>query len=274
MQTIVYNGSFEGFLCAVFDVYEYKLNEVHIVAAHKHQPSLFAEPHIANFDLQHSERVWQGLQKKLTTEAQDGLYRCFLSESEGIEDTLLEYIRYVFSSEQFMETDFSNAAVLAVSQTAKKVWLEKHRMEAFVRFQRTADDLYYAIIDPDYNVLPLLTKHFETRYADQRWLIYDSRRRFGLYYDTQRVSTVQINFSTVTADGKDVSAVYDDSEGLYQQLWKQYFRSVNIAARKNTKLHIQRMPRRYWKFLPEKSPQATGAGGLQERLTNWTYRRA
>lgn len=274
MQTIVYNGSFEGFLCAVFDVYEYKLNDVHIVAAHKHQPSLFAEPHIANFDLQHSERVWQGLQKKLTSEAQDGLYRCFLSEIDGIEDTLLDYIRYVFSSEQFMETDFSHAAVLAVSQTAKKVWREKHRMEAFVRFQRTADDLYYAIIDPDYNVLPLLAKHFETRYADQRWLIYDARRRFGLYYDTENVSTVQINFSSVTADGKDISAVYDDSEGLYQQLWKQYFRSVNIAARKNTKLHIQRMPRRYWKFLPEKSPQATGAGGLQERLTNWTYRRA
>lgn len=272
MQTIVYNGSFEGFLCAVFDVYEYKFTDVHIVAAHRHQPSLFAEPHTVNLNLQHSDRVWQGLQKKLTTEAQDQLYRCFLSETEGIEDTLLAYIQYVFSSDQLMETDFSHPAVFTVVQTAKKVWREKHRMEAFVRFQRTADDLYYAIIDPDYNVLPLLAKHFESRYANQRWLIYDARRRYGLYYDEQSVTTVQLNFSAATANGSDVSAVYDESETLYQQLWKQYFKSVNIAARKNTKLHIQRMPRRYWKFLPEKAPDSVG--GLQERLTNWTYRRA
>ena len=272
MKTVVYDGSVEGFLCAVFDVYEYKFTDVNIVPAHKHQPSLFAASHTANFNLQHSDRVWQGLQKKLTKDAQDQLYRTFLSELDGIENTLLQYIQYVFSTDTFMEEDYSNAAVLTVFQTAKKVWREKHRMEAFVRFQRTADDLYYAIIEPDYNVLPLIAEHFQTRYQDQRWMIYDARRKYGLYYDMNTVSTVQIQFSEEMATGKDVSSVYDESEAIYQQLWKQYFKSVNIAARKNTKLHIQHMPRRYWKFLPEKSP-FTG-GGLQDRLTNWTYRRA
>ena len=273
MQTIVYNGSFEGFLCAVFDVYEYKLTDVNIVPAHKHQPSLFAEPHHVNFNLQHSDRVWKGLQKKLTKAAQDQVYRTFLSEIDGIENTLLQYIQYVFSSETFMEEDYSNAAVLTVFQTAKKVWREKHRMEAFVRFQHTADGLYYAIIDPDFNVLPLIADHFKTRYADQRWMIYDGRRRYGLYYDLNSVTTVQIQFAEAVGSGSDVSQVYDETEAIYQQLWKQYFKSINIAARKNTKLHIQHMPRRYWKYLPEKSPLDNG-GGLQDRLTNWTYRRA
>jgi probable DNA metabolism protein len=272
MQTIVYNGSFEGFLCAVFDVYEYKFTDVNIVPAHRHQPSLFAEPHLVNFDLQHSDRVWTGLQNKLSKEAQDQVYRTFLSEIDGIENILLQYVQYVFATDKLIEEDYSHAAVLAVTQTAKKVWREKHRMEAFVRFQRTADDLYYAIIDPDYNVLPLMAEHFQSRYADQRWMIYDIRRKYGLYYDLNTVQTVQIQFSEEVAGGKDVSPVYDDSEAIYQQLWKQYFKSVNIASRKNTKLHIQHMPRRYWKYLPEKSP--TIGSGLQDRLTNWTYRRA
>jgi probable DNA metabolism protein len=272
MQTIVYNGSFEGFLCAVFDVYEYRFSDVNIVPAHKHQPSLFAVSHTANFDLRHSDRVWKGLQKKLTTEAQDQVYRTFLSELDGIENTLLQYIQYVFASDTFMEKDYSNAAVVTVSETAQKVWREKHRMEAFVRFQRTADGLYYAIIEPDYNVLPLIAKHFKTRYQDQHWMIYDASRRYGMYYDLNAVSTVQIRFSETSANGKDISATYDDSEAIYQQLWKQYFKSVNIAARKNTRLHIQHMPRRYWKYLPEKLP--VNGGGLQDRLTNWTYRRA
>lgn len=272
MTTVVYDGSFEGFLCAVFDVYEYKIQDPEIVAAHRHQPSMFAEPHFVNQDIAHGQRVWKGLEKKLTLEAQKQVKRTFLSELEGIENTLLQYVQYAFASDVSIEEDFSHAAVLTVFQTAKKVWREKHRMEAFVRFQHTVDGLYYAIIDPDYHVLPLIAEHFKTRYADQRWMIYDTRRKYGMYYDLNSVNQVQINFTEIVNDGADVSSVYDAEEAIYQQLWKQYFKSVNIAARKNTKLHIQHMPKRYWKYLPEKQPQTPG--GLQERLTSWSHRRA
>lgn len=272
MQTVVYDGSYEGFLSAVFDVYEYKLTDVELVPAHRHQPSMFAEPHYVNHDPVHSQRVLKGLEKNLSPTGLINVYRTFLSETEGIENTLLRFIQYVFSSAVSIEEDFTNADVLAVSQTARKVWREKHRMEAFVRFQKTADELYYAVIEPDHNVLPLIAEHFKTRYADQRWMIYDVRRRYGMYYDLNEASPVQIKFSTELAEGTAVQPVYDSNESIYQQLWKQYFKSVNIPARKNTKLHIQHMPRRYWKFLPEKQPQPQG--GLHERLTEWTHRRA
>lgn len=129
---------------------------------------------------------------------------------------------------------------------------EKHRMEAFVRFQLTQDGLYYAVIEPDFDVLPLIKQHFQDRYADQLWLIYDTRRKYGLYYDQVQVSTVAMHFADDAGSGKDIRSIHDEQEGLYQLLWQQYFSSVNIAARKNIKLHIQHMPRRYWKYLPEK----------------------
>jgi probable DNA metabolism protein len=151
-----------------------------------------------------------------------------------------------------MENDFSHPAVLTVTQVSKRVWREKHRMEAFVRFQKTSDELYYSLIEPDYNVLPLIGKHFQDRYADQRWLVYDGKRRYGLFYDLQQINEVTLSFSSFTANGKDATLAYDEKEEMYQELWQQYFKSVNIAARKNTKLHIQHMPRRYWKYLPEK----------------------
>jgi probable DNA metabolism protein len=254
MQTVLYDGSFDGFLCAVFDVYYYKYADVDICPSHRFQGNIFQQPHTVYNKPEHKERVYKGLEKKLTREAMDQVYRTFLSELPGIENTLLHYIQYVFSSEQFMENDFSHPAVLAVTQTAKRVWREKHRMEAFVRFQKTGDDLFYALIDPDYNVLPIIIKHFQDRYADQRWLIYDGKRRYGMYYDLNCVEEVAIDFSENTANGKDASIAYDEKEEMYQQLWQQYFKSVNIAARKNTKLHIQHMPRRYWKYLTEKKP--------------------
>ena len=46
-----------------------------------------------------------------------------------------------------------------------------------------------------------------------------------------------------------------EAEPDYQVLWKSYFDSVNIPERKNMKLHLQHVPRRYWKYLSEKREQ-------------------
>ena len=59
-------------------------------------------------------------------------------------------------------------------------------------------------------------------------------------------------FTTDLKDNECIKSICDDKEELYQKLWQQYFSSVNIAARKNMKLHIQHMPKRYWKHLVEK----------------------
>uniref|UniRef100_UPI00125059F0 DUF4130 domain-containing protein n=1 Tax=Acinetobacter bereziniae TaxID=106648 RepID=UPI00125059F0 len=51
---------------------------------------------------------------------------------------------------------------------------------------------------------------------------------------------------------QDFSIELDDDEILYDQLWKDYFNSVNISARKNIKLLIQYVPKRYWRYMNEK----------------------
>ena len=157
---------------------------------------------------------------------------------------MLRYIQYVISSVDSVERNYGNADVLLINQTAKKVDREKHRMKAFIRFQKTKDELYYAIIQPDFNVLPLIEKHFR--------LIYDVRRKYGLYYSLQTVEEVQINFAENISDKPALQTIQDEKEELYQSLWQTYFDSVNIKARKNMKLHIQHMPKRYWKYLIEK----------------------
>jgi probable DNA metabolism protein len=191
------------------------------------------------------------LEQKISRTAMTQVYKSFLSELKGMEDVLLRYVQYVIAGKHGIENDYGHPDVLLVQQTSKKVHREKHRMEAFVRFQLTKDELYYAIVQPDYNVLPLIATHFKERYADQRWLIYDGIRKYGLYYDLNEVSEVTIDFNE---SGNGTTNVYDEQEGLYKELWKQYFDSVNIKARKNTKLHIQHVPRRYWKYLIEKQP--------------------
>ncbi len=202
-------------------------------------------------DATKAERVWKGLLKYTSPGAAESIYHSWLSELPNVEKYLLQYAQYVFAVKAPVDSDYSNAAVLKVAQLVKKVHRERHRMEAFVRFQLTGDGLFYAVIAPDFNVLPLLPNHFKNRYADQRWLIYDEKRKYGLHYDLETVEPVEIDFAEQTSP-HSIQSICNEDEAVYQSLWQHYFRSVNIAARKNTKLHLKHVPKRYWKYLPEK----------------------
>jgi len=251
MTILVYDGSFEGWLTSVFVVYEYKIADPSIMHEKYRPQTLFGESREVISDKSKAERVYKKLKEKVSANSFQQLFKTFLSEEKGIEDVLLRYVQYVLRSKNIVDNDFSHPDVLYVQQMSRKVHREKHRMEAFVRFQLTKDQLYYSLIQPDFNVLPLISNHFKKRYADQRWLIYDTVRKYGLYYDLEKVEEVQIEFSDAV-QGHSAESILDDREMLYQELWQQYFKSVNISARKNMKLHIQHMPRRYWKYLVEK----------------------
>ncbi|EPL6452632.1 TIGR03915 family putative DNA repair protein, partial [Acinetobacter baumannii] len=164
---------------------------------------------------------------------------------------------YVFSSHSSVEKDYSHPSVLAIAQWTKKVGREKHRMEAFIRFKKTKDELFLSLVRPDFNVLPLIQPHFKRRYQDQRWLIYDEQRKFGLYYDLREIHEVSLEASDVDRNLKNgmsqsFQLELDEQEVLYDQLWKDYFKSVNITERQNIKLHVQYLPKRYWRYLNEK----------------------
>ncbi|MBC7827541.1 MAG: TIGR03915 family putative DNA repair protein [Chitinophagaceae bacterium] len=254
MNTVIYDGSFEGLLTAIFDVYEYRLKDACLTKYKDHQKNIFGNDHFTVTDPIKSARVWQGLQQRISQKAQGQVYKTYLSEIKRIENTILSYVQYVFRCATSVEYDYSDPSVLMVAETANKVAREKHRMEAFVRFQLTKDQLYYATVQPDYNVLPLIIKHFQKRYADQKWMIYDVQRRYGIFYDLSTTEFVEMIFNPETENGKNIGPCIAEEETLYQQLWQQYFSSVNIAARRNMNLHIRHMPKRYWKFLIEKRP--------------------
>lgn len=255
MSQIVYDGSMAGLLSAIFEAYERREQvSAQISPEVSYVPDVFESRIDVTTDFHKARRVWKGLQRDLSPESLDQIWSCFLSELPEKEDRILAFVTYVFANPgRPVDQDFGHPAVLWISQTARRVWREKHRMEAFVRFQELGDGLYYAVIDPDFDVLPLIAKHFRSRYADQRWLIYDSRRRKGLHYDpgTEQLSDVNLEVREGSQGTPDESAL-SETEGWYQELWKDYFKSTGIEARKNPVLHLRHVPHRYWKNLIEK----------------------
>ena len=248
-----YDGSFDGFLTCVFQAFEQKLSVTAIYTGDEIQQDFFSLPEIIITDVEKASRVKKALEAKLDPGGRRQLYFSFLSELPGMELLLLQYLQLVFSSKQFSSGDYGNPIILKVSQTSKMVSREKHRMEAFVRFMLTKDEIYFAHIEPDFNVLPLILTHFESRYADQKWIIYDLKRKYGLFYNLQETNYISLDIPTRIFEKKYQSSIYSTSEMEFQELWKQYFKSTNIKSRKNMKLHQQHVPKRYWKYLTEKS---------------------
>ena len=140
-KTLIYDGSFGGFLCCVFYVFEYKLQNVSIQNEFTVQNGLFSENEKIITDKEKSDRVWTALKEKVSSTSSTKIYYAFLSEHLGVENTLLDYLQYIFKNKQRVDTNFTYASVLKTAQIAKNVSREKHRMEAFVRFRLTKDNV-------------------------------------------------------------------------------------------------------------------------------------
>ena len=252
MTILSYDSTFEGFLTTVFEIFEYKYQEPQIIKKGDLQHNLFVNPIEVVTDVAKSDRVIKKLKDQLQNDGVRTLIYAFLSEKVGVEDLLFKVIRYAIANKsQNIMKDFSNDAVLQVSQITKSVGREKHRMEAFIRFELLKDGIYFAKIDPDFDVLTLIINHFKNRYQDQKWLIYDLRRKYGVYYDLINVEIVSLDLDIKLIENKSIE-VFAESEIEYQKLWWEYFDHTNIKERKNTKLHVQHVPKRYWKYLTEK----------------------
>lgn len=250
-----YDGSFQGFLCVVFQAFQSQRWPISINAKHLQSPTLFTEDHYIETTDNQAERVWQGLIRKTSARNAQLMHVSFLSELPGTEMLLWRYLHKIFTkSEPNYYQNMLDEDVYQVWQTARKVHKEAHLFLGFVRFQQATDDLLFAPIEPDHNILHLLAPHFKKRFAQQSWVIYDMRRRYGIYHDQQSLAEVHIDnpeFSLQTGQIKAQGKALD--EDYYQGMWQTYYDAVNISARANPRQMKQMMPRRYWRYLPEKN---------------------
>ncbi|MBP6496674.1 MAG: TIGR03915 family putative DNA repair protein [Psychrobacter sp.] len=258
---VFYEPSFEGWLSAVFYVYASKLQDdesLQLIAQDCYVPSLIAQATSVATDEDKAERVLVKLNQLLGRSGMRNLLWGFLSEKDHIGTTLFQVVKYAidYPSRHIMD-DLGNLNVLELVQTVKSVGREKHRMEAFVRFEHTIEDIYFARVEPDFNVLPLIGEHFRQRYQDQHWAIYDLARGYGIYYDKsqstpKRPAALQTITKLDEAVLRNPASIHSEDEERYQKFWQGYFTNVNIKERKNPRLHKQYLPQRYWKYLSEK----------------------
>lgn len=252
MLEYLYDGTFMGLLTAIFDAFNRK--EIpDVILRPQGQRLLFARTHEVKTNEQEANRVLDGIMRIGGNPTCEQLFHAYLSQSAVMEMLILNYTKELFFRKRPIMTDLGNKTILQIHKLDRMVVRESHRTLMFIRFERATDGTYFAPFAPKYDVLPLVTGHFKHRFADQQWLIYDTFRDYGFYYDCKNLEQVTIQNPSFTKESGSLRQGLEHAEeDNYQELWRTYFKSIAIAERKNPTLQCNFMPKRFWKYLTEK----------------------
>ena len=246
MTAYRYDGSFEGFVCAVADCLE----------EGESQPEFARndDPHMAGLFAGDSREVVTAREAALafrkhfvgvvSQEAFATARYAFHSQKAGIELLVWRYLTLGLQIGGGLCGMLAEEPVCSVSRIARHVSHEAHKYKGFVRFQDVEAGFLYARIEPEADILSFIAPHFAGRVGDRPWMIHDLRRHQAALYDL--ASWRLIRDVELTAEPALTATEQD-----YAALWQRYFQRHAIIERHNPKLQQKHVPLRYRKHLTE-----------------------
>ncbi len=243
MIAYIHDGTFEGFLSSIYEAYYNSIKPEEIISKYDFNHELYYEPIFINTDENNAKKVHDSIIHKLGEDTLYNAYYCSLCSDRGSNTLAYKYIRLGFKIGKDINLHLHNDIVLSVIKMARKVNLESHRMLGFVRFKYINNELLYSSIEPDNNILELISPHFQKRLSGEKWIIQDVKRNIAALYDSRELIFAELSLSN--------SYYHGDFLDEYEKLWIEYFKSAVIEERVNPSLQKRSMPKRYWKHILE-----------------------
>ncbi|QKJ27395.1 TIGR03915 family putative DNA repair protein [Aliarcobacter cibarius] len=244
---LVYDGTFEGFLSLVYEVYYKKLKPIKI---YRTLPNEMIFDDIIKIDTtkEEYEKVLNALKIKFPNEMIEKILNIFMCDSKDFELALLEYIIIGFKESKQL-FNINNSCVFYLNSLEKELFRNVHKMTGFIRFEELEDKTLYAKIESKFNVVYFLGKHFLKRFNNQNFIIHDINRKLAFI-------KIENDFSIQEVAYFD-EPIYSSNEEKFQKLWKSFFKGVTINERTNLKLQTQMVPLLYRTYMSEFKNQTT-----------------
>lgn len=244
MTIFLYDGTFESFLTALSLALE-RPGECALAreGSTAAEGGLFAELVRAGTDPERAAAARALFERRGSGESWQHARLAFLSEAAGCEDAVLAYAALIKERGAAADDLLADARVKKVHDLSRSVGGEAHMFKGFVRFRELADKTLYSRIEPDHNILPLLTGHFKARLGTFNWVIHDARRgKAALYLGGRLIFAPLTQAKALEFDGK---------EAQVQELWKHFFKTAAIKERTNPALQRRNVPLKYRANLTE-----------------------
>lgn len=240
----IYDGTFEGLLTCVYHAFYAPIKPVDMVCKKEFVENFLVEKSFIESDFEKFQSVYDAIEEKISYPSLKRIFYAYLSEIPGREISILKYLQIGFKLGKDVDLNLANEHVLNIEKMSKLVSKERHRMTGLIRFKRIKENLLYTEIEPDHNIVSLLASHFVDRLRHENFIIHDIKREVGVIYNKKE---------WILKDLNRMDFSIGDSEEVYEDLWKAYFKAISIKGKENPKLQRRNMPARYWKHLTEKS---------------------
>ncbi|MBE6062992.1 MAG: DNA metabolism protein [Clostridium butyricum] len=244
MEILLYDDSFEGLLCSIYYAF-YSKSIVHGIYSEKDfsSPLLLGRITNINTDYVKYKKVKNAIINKIDFLCLKKIYMVYLSNETDRGLILYKYLKTAFKLGKHVHIFLNLDEVRIIDEINKRVCLEKHRFEGFIRFNSIENKFLYSSIEPDNNIIELLAEHFKKRFPNEYFIIHDIKREKAVVYNSYSYEVVSMSY--------DIYKQLNSHDDEYIKLWKAYFKATNIEERKNLRLQCRMMPKRYWKHIFE-----------------------
>jgi len=239
----LYDGTFEGLLSTIFEIYERKAEPFRIEKMAKNQPFMFGRCVSVNTNKETADRVCAGVVNKTSKGALHSLYTAFLSQVQGIEMLIYRWVKQAMDSQRNIEGDYTNSLVLEIKQINKQVARELNKAIAFTQFKSTEIGVGFATISSAFNVMPLVAEHFLQALPTENWLLFDAEKMVGIYSNQGKVSEVEV--SLTTEEGQLMLNLSDqgtEEMKLVEVLKQGYFNANGNALPNSVRINVALKP--------------------------------
>jgi len=248
MRMLLYDGSLDGLLTALSLAFAAR-GPVDIAEQDAWQPGLFDASEPVSTDPRAAVRMGRRIREQGSGRSFSHVVYAHMADTPDKARAILAYVRVLLRVGRSVDQHLAEPAVATLLELSRKVGVEAHRLKGLVRFRSLANETLWAPIAPVHDVALPVARHFAGRMPRERWLIHDTRRRYGVFHEKGRLEAVDAA-ALPSADTECHS-----NEALYADLWRRYFDTIAIRERSNPGLQRQLMPRRYWTYLTEMAPR-------------------
>lgn len=241
----LYDGTFLNLLDTIAYLLEKKIKPLNIKNEITFAPSLFDETFKPI--LKKNQNIIDQIIHKISRDAFHTIYYVFLSEHEHKELIIYYFLLNGFkygSKIMFLRNLKCVNQALKISQYVGR---ESHKLKGFIRFREINQTFLYAEMDPENNILSILSRHFAERLKNENWIIKDVKRNILSIYNKKEYQFIDGD------DFKFLDFEIDETELEFERLWKVFFKTIAIEPRNNPRCQMNFMPKKYWKYIIEMS---------------------
>lgn len=245
-------NTLEGILAGIYQAWDASYGHAYIhltvpALAGDESMLLFSEYYAVAPDGEQAEKVVRTLRRKVPGQVCETILGALYSENPEKADAVYHMLPDAFRMGGGIMGRLAEPYVRAVFEMNRAVRNEAHEYLGFLRFEEQKNGIMLARFSPKNDLLEIVTPHFENRFPEEDFVIYDTRRGKAAFHRKGTPFVIRALSEEEFGRFFQISS----EERQFQAMWKLFFETIAVKERENHELQRNLMPLHYRTYMTE-----------------------